>query len=189
MNFPATWQEFQDYVQQMSGPPNSDGARIDFTHDGQGNSVEPWYTVSISREEIKQQGRGFVRTPFETEMQFTSARVGSYNEVEVVAATDCRLKADSVRAACKALNIPVPDADLQPRQIASADPISGDRRVETIDPDTEETTLVEFFDGTTGTLVQRETMEGGEVTLLETFDKDTGDALKSVVDPEPGEGR
>ena len=189
MNFPATWQEFKDYVQQMSGPPNSDGASINFTHDGQGNSAEPWYTASITREEIKPDGRGFSRASFQTDMQFSSARVGSYNEVEVVAANECRLKPDSVRAACRALNIPVPDADLQPRQIASADPISGDRRVETIDPDTGETSLVEFFDGTTGTLVQRETVSGGEVTLLETFDKVTGEALNTVVDPEPGEGR
>lgn len=189
MTFPATWQEFQDYVQQLSGPPNSDGAKIEFTHDGQGNSAEPWYIAHITREEITPDGRGFTRSSFQTDVQFSSARVGSYNEVEVVAANECRLRPASVRAACKALNIPAPDADLQPRIIASSDPISGDRREETIDPDTGDTTLVEYFDGTTEALVQRETVSGGEVKLLETFDKDTGEALKSVVDPEPGEGR
>lgn len=190
MNFPATYQEFEDYVLKMSDTENSDGAKINFTHDGQGNSAEPWYIVSISREEIKKKGSTWVRTPFATEMVFTSARLGEFNETEVMPAYECRLTPESVRKACVDLNIPIPDLDLQPRTIASPDLITADRRVETIDPVTEKTTKVEFFDGTTGTLVQRETIEAdGSVGLLETFDKDTGDALNSVVDPEPGEGR
>jgi hypothetical protein len=70
-------------------------------------------------------------------------------------------------------------------------PITGDRRIETIDPVTEDTIRIEFFDATTESLKQRETIDPatGYVEQLEVFDPNTGDLLKSIENPNPGDGR
>jgi hypothetical protein len=191
MTFPLTWQNFIDYVREVTDNPNSDDLQFKMTHDGRGNAFSPWYEWTVSRVEITQKGSQFVRTAYSTDMKFTGARVGEYNQVEVLDANECRLKPDDVINACKELHIPVPDRGLRPTQITSVDTETGDKRVDTIDPDTGDTTSIEFFDATTESLKQRETIDPatGNVGLLEEFDKDTGELLKSIENPTPGDGR
>lgn len=188
--FPLTWKEFRDYVRAVSTTNTSPGANIVVAHDGKGNAFEPWYIMKITRQEMRQDGNQIVPTSYETVMQFTAGRIGEFNMVEVLQADDCRLKPEAVQKACQDLHIPVPPLDTRPTQRETTAP-NGDRRREYFDPDNEQTTVVEFYDATTGVLVQRETMDatGKAVEMLETFDRNSGDALSTVIDPEPGEGR
>ena len=191
MTFPLTWKDFTDYVRNVTQTPNSDNLTFKMTHDGKGNAFSPWYEWTVSRVEITQKGSQFVRTAYSTDMKFTGARTGQYNIVEVLDANECRLKADDVIKALKELNIPVPDRGIRETQIVSRDPITGDRRIETIDPVTEDTIRIEFFDATTQNLKQRETIDPmtGNVKLLEVFDVNTGDLRSSIEDPNSGDGR
>jgi hypothetical protein len=189
MPFPATWKELREYVTDAGSGDNS-SVSFQMTHDGAGNSVEPWYTYRISRVEITRRGREFVKTPYSVDFQFTGARLGAFNEPEVVYQDDCRVTVDQVRTVCQALNIPVPDRDIVERQIESFDEETGDRRLETVDSETGETLRIEFYDATTGMIVQRETMDlnTGTVATLEIFNRDNGELRLTIEDPGPGEG-
>jgi len=189
MPFPATWRELREYITDVGSADNSQ-VSFQMTHDGAGNSVEPWYTYRITRVEMTTRGREFVRTPYSIDFQFTGARLGAFNEPEVVYQDDCRMTVAQVRTVCQALKIPVPDRDIVERQIESIDEETGDRRLETVDAETGETMRVEFYDATTRMMVQRETMDmnTGTVATLEVFDRNNGELRLTIEDPEPGEG-